>query len=113
MSEKIIIAAKIDVTKIDKSRLFQGKNGAKYLDVILLETEGSQYGDHFMVKESVTKEEREANPKAGTILGNAKFLRGNPRGGSSRQRPNTYPTGTKPDTTGDAPPPNDGDDVPF
>ena len=28
----MIIKAKIDVTKIEKGRLFIGKNGAKYLD---------------------------------------------------------------------------------
>ena len=84
MSEKMIIVGKIDVTKVNKDRLFAGKNGAKYLDVVLVETPGNQYGDHFMITESVTKEERAANVR-GTILGNAKFLRGNPNGGGTSE----------------------------
>lgn len=69
----MIIAAKIDVTKITKDRLFPGKNGAKYLDVILIETPNNPYGNDFMVQESVTKEEREAGKK-GPVLGNAKII---------------------------------------
>lgn len=67
------IACKIDVTKIDKSRLFKGKKGI-YLDCLLIEKE-SQYGDDFVIVQGVTKEERQAGIK-GAILGNAKFLGG-------------------------------------
>lgn len=69
------IAAKIDVTKIDKEKLFPGKNGAKYLDLILIPSTNSRYGDDFMVVQSVSKEERARGIK-GAILGNAKFLGG-------------------------------------
>ncbi len=65
------ITGKIDVTKITKSRLFKGAKGT-YLDIVLIETPNSQYGD-YMIVESVTKEEREAGKK-GPILGNAKIL---------------------------------------
>lgn len=88
---KTIIAAKIDVTKIDKDRLFQGKNGAKYLDVILIESPESRYGDDFMVTQQVTKEEREQGAR-GAILGNAKYLgRGK---SSSPARTTSAPTTT-------------------
>lgn len=68
-----MITAKIDVCKIDKERLFQGKNGAKYLDILLIETPNDRYGNTHMVVQSVTKEERKAGKK-GPILGNAKDL---------------------------------------
>ena len=69
-----IIKVKIDVMKIDKSKLFIGKNGAKYLDCTLLENKNGadQYGNNFMVVQDVSKEEREQGVK-GTILGNAKY----------------------------------------
>jgi hypothetical protein len=66
-----MITLKIDVTKIDKSRLFVGKKGT-YLDCVLIETPNSEYGD-YMVVEETSKEEREAGKK-GTILGNGKIL---------------------------------------
>lgn len=67
-----MIIAKIDVTKIDKSKLFAGAKG-KYLDVVLIETPQSQYGDDYMVVQGVSKEDREKGIK-GAILGNAKIL---------------------------------------
>lgn len=66
-----MITAKIDVTKIDKSRLFSGKNGAKYLDIVLIPTENDRYGNTHMVVQSISKEERQSGKK-GQILGNAK-----------------------------------------
>ena len=68
-----MILAKIDVTKIDKARLFKGEKGT-YLDVVLIETPNGQYGD-YMIKQSVTKEEREAR-KEMPILGNGKIMGG-------------------------------------
>lgn len=73
MANKVMIAVKIDCTKIEKARLFKGKNGAQYLDAILIESTNSQYGDDFMVTQSVSKEEREKGIR-GPILGNAKYL---------------------------------------
>lgn len=83
MSDKII-AIKIDVTKIDKNRLFPGKNGRKYLDAVLfLNEEADQYGQNGMITQSVSKEERESGVK-GAILGNVKVI----RGGNSNSHPN-------------------------
>ena len=68
---KIGVNLKIDVTKIDKAKLFQGKNGAKYLDMtafIDIDVQG-QYGDNGMIVQSVSKEEKDAGQK-GAILGN-------------------------------------------
>ena len=72
---KIGISIKIDVTKIDKSRLFTGKNGAKYLDLTtFIDTDNpSQYGDHGFISQSVSKEERD-NKVQTPILGNTKVF---------------------------------------
>ena len=72
-----MISISINVSKIDKDRLFQGKQG-QYLDAVLIETPNSEYGD-YMVVESVSKEERLAGTK-GTIIGNGKIITtGTPR----------------------------------
>lgn len=70
---KKTIALKIDVTKIEKERLFKGKKGT-YLDAVLMfDTDDDQYGNNGMIVQSVSKDEREAGTK-GNILGNAKDL---------------------------------------
>jgi hypothetical protein len=67
------VIASIDVTKIDKSKCFQGKNGALYLDLVLINTPDNQYGNTYMAVQGVSKEEREQGVK-GAILGNAKVF---------------------------------------
>lgn len=83
-----MIALKIDCSKIDKSKLFEGKNGAKYLDVILMDRDDA-YGNNYMVVQSVSKEERLAG-KRGAILGNGKNMGGNyaqPKRQAEEQQP--------------------------
>jgi hypothetical protein len=77
-----MIAIKIDVTKIDKAKLFPGKNGAKYLDIVLLDSQNDKYGNDYMAVQSVSKEEREAGQR-GAILGNGKNI-GAPRSAPQR-----------------------------
>lgn len=79
-----MIKAKIDVTKIEKARLFKGEKGT-YLDVVLIETPHSEYGD-FMIVQEITKEERQSGKK-GPILGNAKFLGTHPSAAHRTQEP--------------------------
>ncbi len=71
-----MISISIDVTLLDKARFKKvtRKNGkeAVFCDLILFETPDSAYGD-FMVKQSVTKEERETGVQL-PILGNGKML---------------------------------------
>lgn len=70
---KKTISLKIDVSKIDKSRLFKGKKGT-YLDAVLFyDGQPDQYQNNGMIVQSVSKEER-AQGKQGAILGNAKIL---------------------------------------
>ena len=67
------ISVKIDVKKIDKTKLFVGEKGT-YLDAtIIMRDEPDQYGNSGMVVQNVTKEEREAGIK-GVILGNVKWI---------------------------------------
>ncbi len=59
---KLGISIKLDVTKIDKSRIFQGTKG-KYLDLttfVDLDNAG-EYGDHGFISQSLTKEEIASN----------------------------------------------------
>ena len=70
----MIIKLKIDLAKIDKSKIkeFTRKDGSKgkSLDlVVFLKDEADQYGNNGFVSESVPKD----SPEKGTILGNAKI----------------------------------------
>lgn len=73
LTNKTMIIGKIDVSKIDKSKLFKGSKGT-YLDIVLIDTPGNQYGD-FMICQGLTKEDRAAGQK-GAILGNGKVIGG-------------------------------------
>lgn len=65
---------KIDVTQIKKEWLFQGKGGRKYLDLIVKDAKDNNYGDDYMVTQSVPKAEREKGTKYGPILGSGKDI---------------------------------------
>lgn len=71
-----ITTVKIDVTQIDKSRLFEGKpKGSgeipKYLKLVLIpRKEAGKYGETHIVKQDSTKEEREAGKEL-PIIGSA------------------------------------------
>jgi len=71
---KIGVSIKLDVTKIDKSRLFKGAKGT-YLDLtgFINIDEEDQYGNHGFISQSTTKEEREAGVQT-PILGNTKVF---------------------------------------
>lgn len=96
-----MISAKINVSKIDKTKLFKGEKGT-YLDIALIETEGDQYGNDYMIVQDVGKEARERGEK-GAILGNAKI-----RGGKKT----AAQAATKPAVT-TKPQENLDEDVPF
>ena len=71
---KVGVSLKIDVSKIDKNRLFSGQKGT-YLDatVFIDLAELDQYGNSGMITQDVTKEEKAQNVK-GSILGNCKVF---------------------------------------
>ncbi len=71
---KIGVSLKIDVTKIDRARLFQGQKGT-YLDatVFIDVDQLDQYGNSGMITQDVSKEEKQHGVK-GNILGNCKVF---------------------------------------
>ena len=68
------VSVRIDVSKIDKSRLFKGEKGT-YLDLTtFIDTENTdKYQNHGFISQSVSKEERGQNVKT-PILGNVKVF---------------------------------------
>ena len=68
------VRVKIDVSKIDKNRLFTGAKGI-YLDatVFIVIDQKDQYENNGMITQDVTKEERERGVK-GPILGNVQVF---------------------------------------
>lgn len=71
---KIGVSLKIDVSKIDKERLFRGQKGV-YLDatVFIDVDQKDQYDNNGMITQDVTKEEKDQGTK-GNILGNCKVF---------------------------------------
>lgn len=71
---KIGVSLKINVSQIEKERLFAGSKG-KYLDmtVFIDLEEFDQYGNSGMVTQDITKDEKSNGVKA-PILGNSKVF---------------------------------------
>lgn len=94
MSKKLSI--RIDVTKIDKSALYQGAKG-KYLDaVVYINDQPDQHGQYGGIQQDLGKEAREAGQK--NYIGNV------------RKVWDDSPATPKPATR---PAPADDDDLPF
>jgi hypothetical protein len=60
---------KIDVTKIDKARLYKGQKGTYLTMTVMLDETEDRFGNYGLVLESISKEEKEQGVEA-TILGN-------------------------------------------
>ena len=71
---KIGVSLKIDVSKIEKARLFKGQKGV-YLDAtVFIDTaQLDQWGNSGMITQDVKKEEKDQGVK-GAILGNCKVF---------------------------------------
>lgn len=71
---KVALSLKINVSQIDKARLFSGQKG-KYLDcTIFVDLDQlDQYGNSGMITQDVSKEEKQQGVK-GNILGNGKVF---------------------------------------
>jgi hypothetical protein len=71
---KLGISISIDVTKILKERIFEGKKG-KYIDLTtFIDTDQvDQFDNHGFISQSVTKDERAQNVQT-PILGNCKVF---------------------------------------
>lgn len=54
----------INLSKVDKTKIFTGKNGDKYLFLLMfISDEPNKYGKHFALAHEQTKEEREEKEK--------------------------------------------------
>ena len=60
------IVAKIDVTKVKKELLFAGKNGAKYLDMVLF-LKPDKFGNDGYIKQNRPRESQEDFPFLGSF----------------------------------------------
>ena len=71
---KLGISIKIDVTKIDKARIFEGKKG-KYIDLstFIDLDQVDEYGNNGFISQSVSKEERQQGVQT-PILGNCRVF---------------------------------------
>ena len=82
-----IISVSIDLNKLDKSRIVEGKNGAKYYNfTINVNDEKDQYGNDASVTISQTAEERQAKAQR-TFVGNGRVVWSN----NSSQQSNAQP----------------------
>ena len=69
-----IIGASIDLSKIDKSKIIDGKNGAKYYNfTILVNDEPNQFGKDVALTQEQTKEQR-ANKDKKEYIGSGKTV---------------------------------------
>lgn len=109
---KLGISIKIDVTKIDKSRLFKGEKGT-YLDLTTMIDldELDQYGNNGFIAQSVSKEERQNGVKT-PILGNTKVFWRDESSGHAQgfQRQQSSPAQG---SQGGGSAPHFDDDIPF
>ena len=106
---KIAISIKIDVSKIDKARLFKGAKGT-YLDAsAFIELDSfDEYGNSGMITQAVSKEEK-ANGVMGNILGNTKvFWRDSAGNQQAQLQASPYAGNPKPAIVD-----NYDDDIPF
>lgn len=102
-----MIVLNVDVTKIDKSKLYKGKKGT-YLEMVLID-KPDDFGNDGFVAQGTTKEERESGVR-GAIIGNWKDTgkRQEPQKPQTRQ----YKPQPKPPVDPDLEP-SDDDGVPF
>jgi single-stranded DNA-binding protein len=99
---KIAVSIKIDVTKIDKSRLFKGEKGT-YLDLTTFIDldQKDQYDNNGFISQSVSKEEKENNVQT-PILGNCRVF--------WKEQNSTPQSSAQPQAQAL---PDDDDDIPF
>ena len=68
---KIGVNLKINVTDIDKAKLYNGEKGTYLNAVAFIDIENkSRFGDNGMITQAISKEEKEAGNR-GAILGNS------------------------------------------
>lgn len=69
-----IISVSVNLSKIDKSKIVDGKNGAKYYNMnIIVNDDFDQYNNNVQVTDSQTKEQRAAKEKR-NFIGNGRVI---------------------------------------
>lgn len=69
-----IISASINLSKIDKSKIVEGKNGAKYYNFdVIVNNDFDQYNNNVQLCDKQTKEQRTAKEKK-NYLGNGRVI---------------------------------------
>lgn len=82
---------RIDLSKIRQDWIFEGKNGARYLDLIVKDSKQPMYGNDLMVAQDLPKAVREAGEeKWGPILGNGRDIE------KAKREDTAPPQGAKP-----------------
>lgn len=107
-----LINLKIDLAKVDRSRIFKGKNGAEYLDLVCFPTQNGRYGETHFVVQSCSKEERESGVKM-PIIGNATERGSQSPQQSNRPQPKSAQNGNAIKRADPSHGPADNDDPPF
>lgn len=112
---KLGISIKIDVTKIDKARIFEGKKG-KYIDLTtFIDTDNvDQFDNHGFISQSTDKKERDAGVQT-PILGNCKVFYSDLNGGQQAVQNQMNQPQQAPQMAPQQQPPQDSfdDDIPF
>lgn len=100
-----MIKLSLNIAKIPSGRTIPGKNGNRYLGLVLIENKDGpdQYGNDGFIKLDTTKEEREAKAQL-PIVGNWKHIGGKPA--APKPQPTPAP---RPQADVDL----DSDEVPF
>lgn len=91
-----IIGASIDLSKIDKTKIVEGKNGAKYYDfTVIVNDEPNKYGKDVSICQTQTKEQREAKEQRIYIGGGKTVFKSQTSGGvkESTDKPITERSG--------------------
>lgn len=105
-----MIKISINVTKLDKARFVQGKNGT-YCNLVLFENkQADQYGNDYSVKQDCTAEERQGGVQM-PYVGNGKTIGGKPP--ARPQRQSSPPPQQKYQGSQKEYPEDDGTDIPY
>ena len=69
-----MIQLSINVAKLDKTRFIKGEKGV-YCPLLMIETPGNKFGDDYLIRQDMTKEERESGAARLPVVGNARNIK--------------------------------------
>ena len=103
MNKGGILRLSLNVSNINKNKLYKGKKGVYLNAAVLLKDEPDEYGNDGMIVQDVSQEERKQGIK-GAILGNGKWAGQRPGQIANCQAENCPQSNADDD---------DGDEIPF